>query len=314
MRLRIQRPSAGLLLAAIALFVALGGGAAAATGMFSGTQIKRGSIPLNRLTGGARRALSQPGPRGRRGARGRTGATGPRGAVGPTGPTGATGATGAVGVAGPVGPVGPAGATGPAGPAGGDPNRVADVGSLDASPTVAPPAWGQASGTCTSTAPGTASIDANGLEISVPNDSAYGGAQYNPATGITLDALTALSYTERYTGSAVGAAPFVEIDVVNGATTTSVSFAPAAQAGGHAAVTPDDWQTWDVLASGSKLSVNHGASTSTPAGVLGSYGSDQVRDIQVQAGCSTGSGGSSATVSSVQLDAGSQLQDFVFGS
>jgi hypothetical protein len=109
------------------VFVALGGSAAAATGMFSGSQINQNSIPLNRLTGDARTALSQPGPRGPKGAtgdrgrRGKTsarGATGDAGATGTAGTTGATGATGASGSQGSQGPIGATGAPGPAGPAG----------------------------------------------------------------------------------------------------------------------------------------------------------------------------------------------------
>jgi hypothetical protein len=128
--------------AAIALFLAIGGSAAAATGMFSGSQIQPNSIPLNRLTGDARQALNQSGPRGQQGAqgddgqtgdRGKQGADGDRGASGGRGEAGATGATGATGpqgsqgqigatgsdgadgAVGPVGPVGPAGSPGDGG-------------------------------------------------------------------------------------------------------------------------------------------------------------------------------------------------------
>jgi len=131
-----RRPSAGLVVGAVALFVALGGSAVAATAMLSGSQIKNGSIPLNRLSVGARNTLDQPGPRGLKGAtgdrgqrgktstRGATGDTGPAGAAGatgsqgPQGATGATGAVGAIGVTGSQGPQGVTGATGPTGPAG----------------------------------------------------------------------------------------------------------------------------------------------------------------------------------------------------
>jgi hypothetical protein len=63
------------IIAAVALFVALGGSAAAyATGLISGSQIKNHSIPAKKLTRSAMRSL-----RGKRG---------PRGPVGPTGPQG----------------------------------------------------------------------------------------------------------------------------------------------------------------------------------------------------------------------------------
>jgi hypothetical protein len=87
-------------LAALALFVALGGGAAAyASGLISGSQIKNHSIAEKKLTNAAIAAL-----RGQRGPRGFAGPTGPTGAAGPAGPAGS------------VGPAGPAGADGPPGP------------------------------------------------------------------------------------------------------------------------------------------------------------------------------------------------------
>jgi hypothetical protein len=83
-------------IAAVALFVALGGGAAWASGLISGSQIKNHSIAEKKLSKKAIKAL-----RGRRGARG------PRGATGATGATGAAGAPGANGASGPTGPPGP---------------------------------------------------------------------------------------------------------------------------------------------------------------------------------------------------------------
>lgn len=80
-------------IAALALFVALGGGAAWASGLISGSKIKNHSIAEKKLTKKAIRALH-----GARGARGPKGATGAKGAAGATGP------------------IGPAGQTGPAGP------------------------------------------------------------------------------------------------------------------------------------------------------------------------------------------------------
>ena len=97
---RGRRPSAGLVIGLLALFIALGGSALAATGMLSGTQIKKGSIPLNRLSGAARKALEKPGPRGARGPAGHRGATGERG------PEGAKGDPGLQGEVGPQGPIG----------------------------------------------------------------------------------------------------------------------------------------------------------------------------------------------------------------
>jgi hypothetical protein len=84
------------IIAAVALFVALGGGAAWASGLISGSSIKNHSIAERKLTKKAIHAL-----RGQRGARG------PKGTTGATGATGATGTTGATGPQGPQGPVGP---------------------------------------------------------------------------------------------------------------------------------------------------------------------------------------------------------------
>jgi Collagen triple helix repeat (20 copies) len=102
----------------VALFIALGGSAAAATGMLSGSQITKNSIPLDRLTGGARNTLNQPGPRGPVGTTGDRGERGKIGAAGANGDTGANGANGATGSQGPQGTIGATGSVGPAGPAG----------------------------------------------------------------------------------------------------------------------------------------------------------------------------------------------------
>jgi hypothetical protein len=78
------------IIAAVALFVAFGGGAAAyASGLINGSQIKNHSIAAKKLTKSAIKSLH-----------------GAKGARGPAGPTGATGAAGAPGAAGPQGPGG----------------------------------------------------------------------------------------------------------------------------------------------------------------------------------------------------------------
>lgn len=81
-------------IAAVALFVALGGGAVAyASGVISGSQIKNHSISAKKLTKSAVKSL-----------RGQRGPAGPKGAAGPTGATGPTGSQGPQGVTGPPGP------------------------------------------------------------------------------------------------------------------------------------------------------------------------------------------------------------------
>jgi Collagen triple helix repeat (20 copies) len=79
-------------IALLALFVGLGGGAALAGGLISGTQIKNHSIPAKKLTKSALKALH-----GQRGSKGLAGALGPQGPQGPKGATGDTGQTGPVG-------------------------------------------------------------------------------------------------------------------------------------------------------------------------------------------------------------------------
>jgi hypothetical protein len=81
------------IIAAVALFVAFGGGAAAyASGLINGSQITNHSISAKKMTKSAVKSLH-----------------GLRGKRGPAGPAGATGATGATGAAGATGPQGPGG-------------------------------------------------------------------------------------------------------------------------------------------------------------------------------------------------------------
>ena len=76
----------------IALFVALGGGAALASGLISGQQIINHSIPEKKLTAKAVKTLrGQRVPAGPQGATGATGPQGPEGTKGDTGPTGPQG-------------------------------------------------------------------------------------------------------------------------------------------------------------------------------------------------------------------------------
>jgi Collagen triple helix repeat (20 copies) len=98
----LPRPSAAMVVALVALFVALSGGAYATSQALIGSpQIKNGSIQLVDMSAKAKRALKgQRGPRGARGATGTNGLPGPQGAQGPQGPAGATGAQGAAGANG----------------------------------------------------------------------------------------------------------------------------------------------------------------------------------------------------------------------
>jgi hypothetical protein len=86
MNRRLRAPSPAFVVALIALFVGLGGGAALADGLISGKQLANHSIPEKKLTAKAIKALKgQRGPAGPQGARG---AVGPQGTTGPQGPQG----------------------------------------------------------------------------------------------------------------------------------------------------------------------------------------------------------------------------------
>lgn len=118
------------MIAALALFVALGGGAAWAGGhLIPGSQIRNHSISSKKLTKRAIKSLRGKtgpiGPQGPQGTQGTPGTPGgppgpmgPKGPTGPQGPKGATGATGATGAAGPQGPKGLTGSTGATGDTG----------------------------------------------------------------------------------------------------------------------------------------------------------------------------------------------------
>jgi hypothetical protein len=89
LRLRLRAPSAAFVVAVIALFLALSGGAAWASGLISGKQIANHSIPAKKLTAAAVKALhGQRGPAGPQGPKGDTGSQGPKGETGATGPQG----------------------------------------------------------------------------------------------------------------------------------------------------------------------------------------------------------------------------------
>jgi hypothetical protein len=99
---RFRRPSPALVIACTALFLALGGGAYAATSTPDGSvshdklannavwhnNVRQGSIHLDSLSGWVQNQLTEPGPRGPRGPMGPMGPRGPQGATGPKGDPG----------------------------------------------------------------------------------------------------------------------------------------------------------------------------------------------------------------------------------
>ena len=212
----------------IALSIALGGSAAAATGMFNGDQIKKDSIPLDRLTGQARNALSQPGPTGPRGDRGRTGDQGPAGptgdkgdtgATGPQGPAGPNGAQGPAGPNGAQGPAGPNGATGPQGPAGaGTATSVTSIGSDPTAPTGFYSFQGTDGGTHGN---GVVALTANGVTLGGTNPDGtmadgnqLAGVGTNMFNGLTVADLATLDYTASYSQTGTdqrGGMPYLKV-------------------------------------------------------------------------------------------------------
>jgi hypothetical protein len=81
---RLRTPSPALVISVLALFVALGGTSLAAAGLINGNNIKPHSIPTDRLTKGAIKALQ-----GAQGPRGTRGVQGPKGDTGDIGPSNA---------------------------------------------------------------------------------------------------------------------------------------------------------------------------------------------------------------------------------
>ena len=107
------RLTPSLVLAVVGLVLVAMTGSAVAARLIDGHQIKKRSIPADRLTKDAKKALQgKPGKRGPKGKPGRTGAIGPQGPQGPQGSQGATGPQGPQGQRGPAGPAGPRGESG----------------------------------------------------------------------------------------------------------------------------------------------------------------------------------------------------------
>lgn len=113
------RPTYANVVATLALLVASGGGAYAATQLpknsVTSTQVKDGTLRSKDFKPGQLPAPGTGTP-GATGPAGPAGEQGPAGDTGPAGPAGAAGPAGPAGPVGPVGPAGPKGATGPAGP------------------------------------------------------------------------------------------------------------------------------------------------------------------------------------------------------
>ncbi len=108
---RRQWPSPSILIAGAALFVALGGSAAAASGLIHARDIAPGAVTSNAIRNGGVRPMDLSRTT-RAWMRGAGSVAGPKGEVGSTGASGVNGAGGAAGVNGANGPNGPNGANG----------------------------------------------------------------------------------------------------------------------------------------------------------------------------------------------------------
>jgi hypothetical protein len=140
----VPRPSAGTILAVIAIVLALTG-TGAATAVF--VEHDDTITSIRQIAPNVRAALrGHTGPRGRRGPTGRPGRRGPTGhtgLAGTTGLTGLAGPTGPAGAGGPAGSTGRAGQDGAAGPAGPPGPVAAQTSHADAPTTVPPDATGR---------------------------------------------------------------------------------------------------------------------------------------------------------------------------
>ena len=135
-----QHATPSMVVAVIALIVALSGSAVAAKSLIDGRDIRRRSIPADRLTAAAVRSLKgAKGDTGARGVTGATGATGAQGAAGAAGERGERGERGEQGERGERGEQGPAGPQGEAGADGEDAGvEIAQQLTLDGPLTIAP--------------------------------------------------------------------------------------------------------------------------------------------------------------------------------
>jgi hypothetical protein len=185
------------IIAAVALFIALGGGAAAyASGLISGSQITNHSIAEKKLTKKAIKALR--GQRGRRGATGATGAAGPAGPAGPAGAAGAAGAPGAPGSPGFVSVGGFSGGISSIPPATGVFEFAGPVTTLTTTASQSIVASGSSALGTTS-----ATVEA-GIAICVSPTGANTPTQLDPSGGVNTNVFvtsTRLSYAASQTGS-----------------------------------------------------------------------------------------------------------------
>jgi hypothetical protein len=212
------------IVASLALFIALGGGAYAFVG---NPFVGRGgaiSVCVQRIThelqavrpgtscpnGDVTLKLNQKGQHGPAGTRGATGHQGLPGATGPVGPQGAKGSTGGAGPAGPRGPQGPAGPS--TGPAGGDltgsypdptiaPGAVTNSKLANPSLTLTAGTGLTGGGSIALGGAGTLNVDPASVQTRVSGTCSAGTAVSSIAQNGSVDCTTAPAYVEARTDS-----------------------------------------------------------------------------------------------------------------
>jgi hypothetical protein len=309
MHMRFRMPSAGTLIACLALFAALGGSAVAASSLLTGSDVKNnsltgkdvkpGSIGLARLTKGTQ-ALIKAG-----------------GAVGgaSTGATGAQGAAGANGANGAQGPKGDKGDPGTPGAKGAD--------ALTKVPALPGGGWAAYQGTCDDT-PGAPT----GVTSITGGHAQFGSTATAPFTdgnmyaGITrtsdnakLGDIAYLTYTTHYTQTPTdqhGAAPYVTIKTTDGTNTHSYAFSPNTQP--HRTVTAGLWQRWSVTEGTVRRDDDAGGPGPDPTWdeVVGPHANETVTRISIVNGCSIANGALSQ-VDDVEMDLAGTRSVYDFG-
>jgi hypothetical protein len=226
-----------MVVAFVALFAALGGSAFAAKHFIDGKDIKKGSIPLNRLSKATQHKLNSKLRAGR----------GPRGPQGPQGPGGPKGDHGDRGAPGPTGPTGPTGATGPQGPG----FVASNWGIIDRN-TIGSPDMQLRQG------PGTPPMGDGSLNILVGSGSekaAYGNEV--DFAGQNVSDLTAVAFNVFQTGEdqtdngGINNLPNIDIEIdPTGASATAPNFSTMVYVPAGNAANGNRWNAFDATSNG----------------------------------------------------------------
>lgn len=264
------------------------------TGCIEGPKASReskGDLKLTNCSPGSKKVTwNRTGPKGPAGAAGLAGANGKDGLNGKDGANGAAGPTGATGPAGPAGPAGPRGYKG-------DPGTPA--------PTLLRLS-GDFSGTNA-----TVSTSLDGVTFGTYPDSSWGGSvAYSGADGLTLAAITQLSYTVKHSSGDDSpiSSPYLRIFLQGG---NDVIF-DATQC---ATVVPteDEFHTYEVTTGDVRYSDDScdgvPPDQQTWAAVVAAHGSEIVDGIYVTTGFSGGSP-LAAILRSLKVNG----SDYVFGA